>query len=139
MNNLPIEIINHIMRFNSHPLADIARDNIISTRFGTYYYIGDKLRWMFSEESDFIDGYETYVIEQHIKNHYNIKYIRDIKMFDKLYYHINKNHIDVYIISLFLKRKNNLQKIINKTMTSLMMKRIFLLRYPHEVIGVYEN
>ena len=79
MNNLPIEIINHIMRFNSHPLADIARDNIISTRFGKYYYIGDRLRWMFSEESDFIDGYETYVIEQHIKNHYNIKYIRDIK------------------------------------------------------------
>ena len=27
--NMPIEIINRIMRFNSHPLADIARDNIM--------------------------------------------------------------------------------------------------------------
>ena len=79
MNHLPNEIINHIMRFSSHPLADIARNNIISTRFGTYYYIGELWQWIFSEETDLIDGYETYVIEQHIKNHSNIIYITDIK------------------------------------------------------------
>ena len=93
---------------------------------------------MFSEESDFIDGYETYVIEQHIKNHYNIKYIRDIKMFDKLYYHINKNHIDK-IIETDDVVASALEEEESDDPDESDDEADFLLRYPHEVIGVYEN
>ena len=92
-NKLPIEFINHIMRFNSHPLAGIARNNISTARYGKYYSCGERIRWLFSEETVLADNYETYVLEQHIKNNDNSKHVNNDNIFDKVNYHINMSHI----------------------------------------------
>ncbi|MFM7986317.1 MAG: hypothetical protein ACKPKO_44090, partial [Candidatus Fonsibacter sp.] len=69
---------------------------------------------------------------------YNIKYIRDIKMFDKLYYHINKNHIDK-IIETDDVVASALEEEESDDPDESDDEADFLLRYPHEIIGVYEN
>ena len=63
MNALPIEIINHIRRFNSHPLADQIKPHIITISCGTYIYTDNNIKWLHKQSNLFDDSYETYIIE----------------------------------------------------------------------------
>ena len=63
MNNLPIEIFNKIMLYNSHPLADLFKKELKEELTEHYRILeegpGYEPNW--SADDDFLFGYETLV------------------------------------------------------------------------------
>jgi len=93
MSKLPVDVVNRIMRFVSHPTADMIKPLIITTKNGNFINFRSKLHWLFNDFEGDDDDYETHVIGRCIRNHYNVKYITEKLNFDEIYYHCNKTHI----------------------------------------------
>ena len=92
--DMPIEVYNKIMRFNSHPLADIIRPCIIESGFGRFMKVNNKICWLMTNSNkDNDNSYETYVLGKVLKHKYQVKYISHIAFSDYIYYHINRDHL----------------------------------------------
>ena len=79
MNTLPIEIINRINVFNSHPLADIRRPNTLKTQFGNYIYTDTCIKYMHNMIQDYADDFETIVFEKLLQHNLIIKYFKKFR------------------------------------------------------------
>ena len=83
---IPIEVYNKILRFNSHPVADIIRPCIIESGFGRFFLfrVNNKFCWlMTTTNKDNDNSYETYVLGKVLKHKYQVKYISHIVFNDQ--------------------------------------------------------
>ncbi|MFM7983204.1 MAG: hypothetical protein ACKPKO_28175 [Candidatus Fonsibacter sp.] len=71
--DIPIEVYNKIMRFNSHPLADIIRPCSIESGFGRFMRVNNQICWLMTNSNKYIDNsYETYVLGKVLKHKYQV-------------------------------------------------------------------
>ena len=47
MSNLPVDVVNRIMRFVSHPTADMIKPTIISTKIRNCIEFRSRIVWLF--------------------------------------------------------------------------------------------
>jgi len=91
---IPVEVYIEILRFNSHLVADIIRPCIIESGFGRFLRVNSKICWLMTNSNkDNDNSYETYVLGKVLKHKYQVKYISHIVFTDKIYYHINRDHL----------------------------------------------
>ena len=100
MVDLPMEVIDLILRFNSHPVADMIRNHTVITELGRYIRTPRSIHNIYDNYNNSIDHhFETYVIGKHIRNHLNVEYIThdNVKQFDELFLHCHKDQIETLI------------------------------------------
>lgn len=81
-NSLPNEILNRIMRFNSHPTADIIRPYINKIKSDCFFNrdVINITRLLLLDDShiSIVHRFDFYVLSRILTHKYNVKYINDL-------------------------------------------------------------
>ena len=110
MNKLPHEIINKIMLFNSHPVADLIRTLIIPAELHQTLIINGKIKCIDNCESiEKSKQYEIDVIGNSIRTRLNVNsfkqpFLYRLARLDPLYFDINRIEIKEILIQDSCKR-----------------------------------
>ena len=70
MTTLPIDIINKLLTYNSHPTADLVRPLFIATPYARYVQFSSRVRWLISDDElgKNSDAYEMHVLSKCIRH-----------------------------------------------------------------------
>ena len=110
MNKLPNEIINQILLFNSHPVADLLRPIITTTERYQTLSINGKIKCIDNcEDIEISKQYEIDVIGNSIRTRLNVKsfkqpFLYRLARLDPLYFDINRVEIKEILIQDSCKR-----------------------------------
>ena len=96
MTTLPIDIINKLMTYNSHPTADLVRPLFIVTPYARYVQFSSRVRWLISDDEQGMnsDAYEMYVLSKCIRHKYQVKYVSQAPL-TRLFCHFNRHHLEL--------------------------------------------
>ena len=95
MTTLPIDRINKLMTYNSHPTADLVRPLFIVTPYARYVQFSSRVRWLISDDEQGMnsDAYEMYVLSKCIRHKYQVKYVSQAPL-TRLFFHFNRHHLE---------------------------------------------
>jgi hypothetical protein len=95
MTTLPLDIINKVMTYNSHPTADLVRPLFIVAPYTRYVQFSSRVRWLSSDDElgTNSDAYEMYVLSKCSRHKYHVNYVSQSPL-TRLLFHFNRHHLE---------------------------------------------
>jgi hypothetical protein len=104
---LPNEILNRVMRFNSHATADIIRPYINKIKENSFFTVAFEniIRLLLINNNQICteNKFDIYVLGKILTHRYKVKYISDMPLHDGIFNHVHKDQLMIlYDVDMIL-------------------------------------